>query len=54
VVALAAKTPIWQFSVRPAVPEYGRCAPAEVVPFLMKPVSSMINTPAGVSSCSAA
>lgn len=37
-----------------AVPEYCRCTPAEVVPILMKPVSSMINTPSDAPSCSAA
>jgi hypothetical protein len=29
----ARNTPTWQFSVRPAVPEYCRCTPADRVPF---------------------
>ena len=51
--AYAANTPIWQFSVRPAVPEYCRCTPAETVPFFRKPVSSTISTPSGRPSRSA-
>ncbi|MGW6145215.1 ISAzo13 family transposase, partial [Streptomyces sp. NPDC055140] len=38
----------------PAVPEYCRCTPAEAVSFLTKPLSSIINTPSDVPSCSAA
>ena len=45
--------PTWQFSVRPAVPEYCRCTPADRVPFLRNPVSSAISTPSGSPSCSA-
>lgn len=37
--------PIWQFSTRPAVPEYWRCTPADLLPVLRKPVSSTISTP---------
>lgn len=47
------ETAIWQFSVRPAVPEYWRWTPAEVVPFFTKPLSSMISTPPGAPRCSA-
>ncbi|MEU8348154.1 hypothetical protein [Streptomyces sp. NPDC048845] len=47
------KTPIWQFSVRPAVPEYWRWTPAEVVPFLTTPVSSTIRMPSASPSLSA-
>lgn len=43
--AYARNTPIWEFSIRPAVPEYCRATPAEVLPFFRKPVSSTINTP---------
>ncbi|GAB2817384.1 hypothetical protein GCM10027073_56380 [Streptomyces chlorus] len=50
---LAGGTPFGGFSVRPAVPEYWRCTPAEVVPFLTKPVSSMIRTPSSSPRCSA-
>lgn len=45
--AQARKTPTWQFSVRPAVPEYCRCIPAERVPFFRKPVSSTMRGPRG-------
>jgi hypothetical protein len=31
-VADAQKTPSWQFPIRPAVPEYCRCTPADLVP----------------------
>src|SRR5579875_159327 len=34
-------TATWQFSTRPAVPEYWRCTPALAVPFLTSPVSSL-------------
>src|SRR3954447_23254351 len=37
-------TPIWQFSMRPAVPLYWRATPADFVPFFRKPVSSTIST----------
>ena len=33
--------------MRPAVPAYWRCTPAEVVPFLRKPVSSRTRMPSG-------
>jgi hypothetical protein len=36
----AQNTPSWQFSTRPAVPEYCRCTPADLIPFLRNPVSS--------------
>lgn len=35
--ALARNTPNWQLSVRPAVPEYGPCTPADRIPFFRKP-----------------
>ncbi len=47
----AKNTPTWQFSVRPAVPEYCLCTPADRVPFFRKPVSSMISTPSRSPSC---
>ena len=50
--AYARNTPTWQFSVRPAVPEYCRCTPADRVPFFKNPVSSAISTPSGSPSCS--
>jgi hypothetical protein len=34
---MARNTPSWQFSIRPAVPEYCRCTPADFVPFFKKP-----------------
>ena len=30
-------TPTWQFSTRPAVPEYCRATPADLTPFFRKP-----------------
>src|SRR5215217_7240870 len=45
-------TPIWQFSMRPAVPLYWRCTPTDLVPFFRNPVSSTINTPAAWPRCS--
>jgi hypothetical protein len=39
----------WQLSTLPAVPEYWRCTPTEVVPFLRNPVSSTTSTPARVA-----
>jgi hypothetical protein len=50
--AYARNTPTWQFSVRPAVPEYCLWTPADRVPFFRKPVSSAISTPSGSPSCS--
>ena len=50
--AYARNTPTWQFSVRPAVPEYCRCTPADRVPFFRNPVSSAISTPSGSPRCS--
>jgi hypothetical protein len=35
-----------------AVPEYWRCTPTDVVPFLQKPVSSTTSTAAGSPNCS--
>ena len=50
--AYARNTPTWQFSVRPAVPEYCLCTPADRVPFFRKPVSSAISTPSRSPRCS--
>ena len=41
-LAYPRNTPIWQFSMRPAVPLYWRCTPTDLVPFFRKPVSSTI------------
>lgn len=38
------KDPIWQFSMRPAVPLYCRLTPTECVPCLRNPVLSMTST----------
>src|SRR6266536_5086600 len=46
------KTPTWQLSRRPRVPEDCRPTPAEQVPFLANPVSSTTSTPSGAPSCS--
>ena len=51
-VAYARDTPIYQFSIRPAVPEYCRATPADLVPFFKKPVSSTTSTPASPPKCS--
>ena len=45
-------TATWQFSTRPAVPEYWRCTPALALPFLTSPVSSTTNTAAALPRCS--
>ena len=45
--AYARNTPSWQFSIRPAVPEYCRCTPADFVPFFRNPVSSAMRTAVG-------
>jgi hypothetical protein len=50
--AYARNTPSWQFSTRPAVPEYCRCTPAERRPFFTKPVSSGTNTARESPRCS--
>jgi len=34
-------TPIWQFSIRPAVPLCCRCTPTDLFPFFRNPVSSI-------------
>jgi hypothetical protein len=52
-VAYAQNTPSWQFSTRPAVPEYCRCTPADLVPFLRNPVSSTTSTPSAEPRCPA-
>src|SRR5512132_2833823 len=49
---VARKTPSWQLSTLPAVPEYCRCTPTEVVPFLRSPVSSTTSTAPGSPRCS--
>jgi hypothetical protein len=41
----------WQFSMRPAVPEYWRCTPQDFVPFFTKPVSSSTNTACSSPRC---
>jgi hypothetical protein len=46
-VTYAANTPTWQFSTRPAVPVYMRATPADIRPFVRKPVSSTASTAAG-------
>lgn len=43
----------WQFSVRPAVPEYCRCTPADGTMFLKKPVSSTTRIASGSPRLSA-
>ena len=42
----------WQLSTLPAVPEYWRCTPTEVVPFFRNPVSSTTSTAPGPPRCS--
>jgi hypothetical protein len=46
-LAYAKNTPSWQLSTLPAVPEYWRCTPTEVVPFFKNPVSSTTSTAPG-------
>jgi hypothetical protein len=51
-VAQVRKTPIWQFSILPAVPLYWRFTPQERLPFLIKPVSSTTSAASGSPSFS--
>src|SRR5215211_9535208 len=45
-------TPTWQFSVPPAVPEYCRLTPTDLLPLFRNPVSSPMSTPSGSPKCS--
>jgi hypothetical protein len=48
--ASARNTPTWQFSVRPAVPQYRLRTPADPVPSFKNPASPAISTPPGSPS----
>lgn len=51
-LAYPRNTPIWQCSMRPAVPLDCRATPHDLAPFFRKPVSSTTSTPSGLPNSS--